>query len=87
VTSDPLPVARPVSNARDWRSVLQAVFSLLAAALTIGQGIITIFLGVFDTPMPGFADFDPGMRVTLGVVSTVLGLLLIPSGLSAIFRL
>ncbi len=87
MTSDPLPVARPVSNARDWRSVLQAVFSLLAAALTIGQGIITIFLGVFDTPMPGFADIDPGMRVTLGVVSTVLGLLLIPSGLSAIFQL
>jgi RsiW-degrading membrane proteinase PrsW (M82 family) len=87
MTVDPLPEALKVRGAKDWRSILQAVMSLTAAAIALGQGIITILLGVFNTAMPGFMDTDPGMRITLGIVSGVLGLLLIPSGLSAIYRL
>jgi hypothetical protein len=87
MTLDPLPEAPKGRSAKDWRSILQAVLSLMAAAVLLGQGITTILLGVFDTAMPGFMDTDPGMRMTLGIISITLGLLMIPSGLSAIYRL
>ena len=87
MTVDPLPEARLDRGAKDWRSILQAVLSLLAAAIMLGQGTITILLGVFNTAIPEVMDADPGMRVMLGIVSIVLGLLLTPSGLTAIYRL
>jgi len=87
VTLDPLPEARLDRGAKDWRSILQAVLSFMAATILLGQGSITILLGVFNTAMPDLMVADLGMRVTLGMVSCVLGLLIIPSGLTAIYRL
>lgn len=87
MTLDPLPEATRGRSAKDWRSILQAVLSLSAAAILLGQGIIIILLGVFNTTMPDLGATDPGMRVTLGFISFTLGLLLVPSGITAIYRL
>ncbi|MCJ7695580.1 MAG: hypothetical protein MUO40_09150, partial [Anaerolineaceae bacterium] len=72
-----------VTNAKDWRSILQAVLSFLGALWMFGQAILLIFVGI--TGVGGMGNTQS--MLPLALVSIALGLLLIPSGIIALARI
>jgi len=82
MTLDSPTGTQTVSNTKDWRSILQAVLSFLGALWMFAQAILLIFIGIIDT---GFGSSGP--MLTLALVSAALGVLLIPSGITALIRI
>ncbi len=77
----------PARRARDWRSILQAVLSFLLALVLVGQGFFLLLMGWFGTSSLEMIAPTQGVLQIFGFIQIVMGLLVIPSGLTAVYRL
>ena len=95
MTLDPAPLVPPRSRTQDWRSILQVVFSFLGVVIFLGQGIIMLAMDLFSASTAGQflggsaaipVSGSSGVNTSFGVISIVMALLLIPSGVTAVAR-
>lgn len=75
------------SDKNDWRSILQLIMSLLASLCLFGlAALFFIFSALRETNQFSFV-IDPSVFVTLGFIFLALALLILPSGISAFYRI
>ncbi|MFH1447185.1 MAG: PrsW family glutamic-type intramembrane protease [Chloroflexota bacterium] len=72
-------------SSKGWRSILQVVISFLATLWMFGQAFLLLLVWILGFIMPELVGTETGMLYSLGLVSGLIGLLVLPSGLTAFF--
>lgn len=75
---------QPDQGLKDCCSILQIVTSFLVAVWMFGQAFLLLLVWILGFIVPDFVGTETGMFYSLGLVSGLMGLLVLPSGLTAL---
>ena len=76
---------QPGQGLKDWCSILQIVTSFLVAIWMFGQAFLLLLVWILGFIVPELVGTETGMLYSLGLVSGLIGLLVLPSGLTALY--